>query len=261
LKDEVVKLARQHGIVTPYTAYLILEDEQRRGVPVAVRTMRELEQDVRARDAAKAVWDLTVAESKNEGLRGGDVAVANSTNFYRLKYSDNVQQSAQEFGLDKGGSFAVNGGGSGAAAGGTVAGEAVAGRGYRAGFEAAPALKPASTSPTDALSLGSTSNGSLAIRGDPAVATALAAEKPQGYRSNSNYAQQARVVRGRAFYQNGNTWTDSTAGGKPDLKKREVKFNSDEYFKLLSEHPDAAAWLALGNELDLVLDDTLVIVR
>ena len=42
LKDEVVRLARAHGIVTPYTAYLILEDEARRGVPVALRTMREM---------------------------------------------------------------------------------------------------------------------------------------------------------------------------------------------------------------------------
>ncbi|WP_428937058.1 VIT domain-containing protein [Fontivita pretiosa] len=30
LVDEVTQLARQHGIVTPYTAYLILEDERRR---------------------------------------------------------------------------------------------------------------------------------------------------------------------------------------------------------------------------------------
>ena len=62
----MVRLARQHGIVTPYTAYLILEDEARRGVPVAVRTMRELEGDVRAKDAAKSIYDATVAESKSE---------------------------------------------------------------------------------------------------------------------------------------------------------------------------------------------------
>src|SRR5689334_7392473 len=87
LKDEVVRLARAHGIVTPYTAYLILEDEARRGVPVAVRTMRELEQDVRAKDAAKAVYDMTVAESRSERLRGGDLAVANATNLGQLKQS------------------------------------------------------------------------------------------------------------------------------------------------------------------------------
>ena len=35
LKDKVVMLARKWGIVTPYTSYLILEDEESRGVPIA----------------------------------------------------------------------------------------------------------------------------------------------------------------------------------------------------------------------------------
>lgn len=257
LKDEVVRLARRHGIVTPYTAYLILEDEQRRGVPVAMRTMRELEQDVRAKDAAKAVYDMTVEESRSERLRGGEVAVANASNLNRLKYSRSLQDSEQQFALDKGGSFGVTGGGVGGGAGGASGGR------WASGPEGVPALKPASSEPADALSLGTTANGSLAIRdakSQAAQQTGLKAEVT-GYRSNTNYAQQARVVRGRAFYQNGEIWTDATASAKTDLKKREVKFNSDEYFALLSEHPDAAAWLALGNQVDIVLDDTLVSVR
>ena len=39
LKDEVVKLARKYGIVTPYTSYLIVEDEMSREVPLAQRSM------------------------------------------------------------------------------------------------------------------------------------------------------------------------------------------------------------------------------
>jgi Ca-activated chloride channel family protein len=250
LKDEVVKLARRHGIVTPYTAYLILEDERQRGVPVAMRTMRELDQDTLAKDAAKAVYDLTVQEAKKADLRGGDVAVANANNLNRLKYSENLQEAQQQFALDKGGSFGVNAGGAG---------------GYQGqNGPAAPALKPASSEPSDSLSLGTTSNGSLVIRdakSREAAGRGMAGADVTGYRASFNYAQQARVVRGRAFYQNGNVWTDATAAAKPELKKREVKFNSDEYFALLGEHPDAAAWLALGNEVDVVLGDTLVMVR
>jgi len=111
---------------------------------------------------------------------------------------------------------------------------------------------------TDSLSLAKTPNGSLTLRG------AKPASEPQqqlGYRASSNYAQQARVVKGRAFYQNGSTWTDAQAASKNDWKRRQVAFNSDEYFALLQEHPEAAAWLALGNEVDLVLGDTLVSVR
>lgn len=41
LKDEVTALAREHGIVTPYTAWLIADDEERRGVRPEFRTLRE----------------------------------------------------------------------------------------------------------------------------------------------------------------------------------------------------------------------------
>ena len=40
-----------------------------------------------------------------------------------------------------------------------------------------------------------------------------------------------------------------------------MKFNSDEYFALLKKFPDAAAWFSLGNEVDVVLGDELVMVR
>jgi Ca-activated chloride channel family protein len=263
LKEEVVRLARQNGIVTPYTAYLILEDEQRRGVPLATRTLREFEQDVRARDAAKAVYDGTVAESRGERFRSGDVAVANADNLYRMKYSENVQQSAQEFGLKKGGSFDVERGtavaGGGIGRGGGAGGPATGVDASSAA--AAPALRPAATKPEDPLVLSRSSNGSLTLGGMAGKSVSGKEAEALGYRSSTNYTQQARVVRGRAFYQNGNTWTDAAAATRTDLKKREVKFNSDEYFALMQEHPEAAAWLALGNEVDLVLGDVLVVVR
>ena len=39
LRDEVTELARKYSIVTPYTAYLILEDESQRRVPTAMRSL------------------------------------------------------------------------------------------------------------------------------------------------------------------------------------------------------------------------------
>ena len=41
LRDEITDLARQYGIVTPYTAYLIMEDEAARGIPVRAQTLRD----------------------------------------------------------------------------------------------------------------------------------------------------------------------------------------------------------------------------
>jgi Ca-activated chloride channel family protein len=39
LKEEVTALARKYGVVTPYTAYLILEDERRQNVVTATRSL------------------------------------------------------------------------------------------------------------------------------------------------------------------------------------------------------------------------------
>ncbi len=251
LKEEVVRLARQHGIVTPYTAYLILEDEQRRGVPVAVRTFRELEADPRARYAAKAVWDNTVAESKDEGRRGGDMAVANAENIAGLKRSDNLQQGQQTYALDKGGSFNVTGG-------------ATANGGVTLGGAASTPAAPAATRPGESLSLAVTGNGSLALR-EPGKADGAAQAGGEGqnygYRASSNYANQSRIVRGRAFYQNGTIWTDNNASTQKDLKRKEIKFNSDDYYALITSNPDAAAWLSLGSEVDVVIGDTLYVIR
>jgi Ca-activated chloride channel family protein len=47
LRDEVTELARKYGIVTPYTAYLIMEDETRRDVPMPMRTMQDFGKDRR----------------------------------------------------------------------------------------------------------------------------------------------------------------------------------------------------------------------
>src|SRR6266849_2302439 len=45
LKDEVTELARKYSIVTPYTAYLIMEDEGRRNVPTSMRSLQEFDRD------------------------------------------------------------------------------------------------------------------------------------------------------------------------------------------------------------------------
>ena len=41
------------------------------------------------------------------------------------------------------------------------------------------------------------------------------------------------------------------------VKREHVQFNSEEYFNLLTKHPEAAPWLALGQNVVLTLDDTV----
>jgi Ca-activated chloride channel homolog len=86
LKEEATELARKYGIVTPYTAYLIQEDEVRRNVPLARQTLQRSE----------ATLQLGLgggAESRERYQRGikdkdGDRAVASSRSFYALKSAD-----------------------------------------------------------------------------------------------------------------------------------------------------------------------------
>lgn len=71
LKDEVVKLARAFGVVTPYTSYLIVEDETRRDVPVAMQTFREIARDERRQAGARASYGgMAEAEAGDTAVRG-----------------------------------------------------------------------------------------------------------------------------------------------------------------------------------------------
>lgn len=69
LKDEVIRLSRDFGIVTPYTAYLVLEDEARRSVPVNLRSYQEMEKDQDAMDSARSRMDSVRKEAASEASR------------------------------------------------------------------------------------------------------------------------------------------------------------------------------------------------
>jgi Ca-activated chloride channel family protein len=85
LKDEVAELARKYGIVTPYTAYLIQEDEVRRNVPLGMQTLR------RTRELEQAGLDAAGGADRFHRLqvqKAGDGAVASSRSFYALKSAE-----------------------------------------------------------------------------------------------------------------------------------------------------------------------------
>src|SRR5499427_3337810 len=184
LRDETTELARKYGIVTPYTAYLIVEDEDRRRVPMADRSMQTMSTDASTRGEVAKAW--TGFKEKKDGEDG----VANARS-----------QNAFKFALQAPASIA--------------SGSSESLRGFAA---AAPA-------------------------GTPAAARL------------SEYTQQSRFVNGRAFFQNGNQWIDSNAQNAG--KRQRIQFNSDEYFNLLTKHPEAGPWLALGQNVLLKLDDTV----
>lgn len=81
-RDEVTALARKYGIVTPYTAYLIVEDEKNRNVPVAQRSLQNLDKD---ESAVQQGRDLYHNFTRNVT---GEAAVANSQYNSNFKVAD-----------------------------------------------------------------------------------------------------------------------------------------------------------------------------
>ena len=89
LRDEVTDLARKYGIVTPYTAYLIVEDERQRGVPESRRSMLQLERDPGARGQAAQFYD----DFKRE--QAGDSAVAGARAAFSFKLAESAADAVK----------------------------------------------------------------------------------------------------------------------------------------------------------------------
>ena len=71
VRDEAATLARRYGIVTPYTSWLILEDEGRRNVAATDRTLQALEADREARAQAGRMY-AAARESESGAAAVGD---------------------------------------------------------------------------------------------------------------------------------------------------------------------------------------------
>ena len=200
LKDEVTSLARQYGIVTPYTAYLIVEDEARRDVPPPLRSLPALERDREAVNEVGASW--------------------------------------HQFKFDHAGEAAVA--------------DARGGRALSAA--AAPAVATADSTAAFSRRYGLASSAGRLAPGTPATT----APAPSGAQRAVQYAQQARFVAGKSFFQNGDVWVDALVQKTPaKAKPVRLLFASAEYFAFAQAHPKAAAWLALGRQVHFVLDKTV----
>lgn len=189
LREEVTELARKYGIVTPYTAYLIVEDESKRNVPVAQRSMQSFDGDGDARREASRAWnDMNLAQA-------GAGAVGGARGTGSLRMADKAASPGAPAQAEAYAGFSI------------AAGDSAAGR------QAAERL--------------------------------------------SQYTQQSRFIRGRNFFQNGAQWIDSEVQQRPNARRVQVKFNSDEFFALVKKHPDAAAWLSVGRNVQIAFADAV----
>ncbi len=71
------------------------------------------------------------------------------------------------------------------------------------------------------------------------------------------YTQKSRYLAGRAFYLNGNQWVDSNVSRQNGANEVKLKFGSPEYFDFSAKHPEARAYLSLGQNVRLLLANTV----
>lgn len=202
LRDEVTELARRYNIVTPYTAYLIVEDEDRRGVPLRMQSLPQLREDRPARREAAANWgDFT-------RQKDGDKSVAGARSGYELKNA------------------------------------------------AAPAAAMDAANVEASRALGF--SGSLARGGAGGVPALTMRPAEESKTRLAQYAQQGQFIAGKNFFQNtSNQWVDSAAQTLQNAKRQRIQFNSTAYFAFATGERRALPYLALGQNVQFVLDDTL----
>ncbi|MBM4023063.1 MAG: VWA domain-containing protein [Planctomycetes bacterium] len=88
VRDEAATLARRFGIVTPYTSWLILEDEGRRKVATADRTLQAFEADPEARRHAGRMYEQARASVS------GATAVGDAQAYDVLERADKLAAAA-----------------------------------------------------------------------------------------------------------------------------------------------------------------------
>ncbi|MGA2749409.1 MAG: VIT domain-containing protein [Verrucomicrobiota bacterium] len=193
LRDEVTGLARQYGIVTPYTAYLIMEDENRRNVPLAMQSLPQMSTDHAVQTLAAANWGAFKDE------RGGEKALAGARYGNTLKFANAPAPAAVDSGAEANRALGLS-----------------------------AVVAPAGPSPA------SDSNVRLA-----------------------QYTQQTKFVNGRNFFQNGQQWVDAGVQNVSQARRVRIQFSSPDYFALAAREPGALPWLALGQNVQFVLNGTV----
>jgi Ca-activated chloride channel family protein len=180
LKEEIIMLARMHGIITPYTSMLILEDEDER--------------------TARNELDAEYQTLGNIAKRSEEIEDKSTEEYYKLKE-------------DSG-------------AGGVQASEEVQ-------------------------QLNKADNSMHTKEG----ITRLNFKDRDG--TYQSMEAQIKNVQGRAFYNSGDNWIDSNLQLTSDLPVERIQFASKKYFELLKNNSEAAQILALGRNIQFVMNNRI----
>lgn len=95
LKDEVIRLAKKHGIITPYTSYLILEDEME---SIGMRRLEERNAVFSNRTRNTSGFSMSDQKANYDQSQGqsGAPSIEASEEIQEMGYSDNVAKSRKK---------------------------------------------------------------------------------------------------------------------------------------------------------------------
>jgi len=218
--DEIIRLSKEYGIITPYTSYLA-DDRQdtvtrvlSSAAPGSVRY--EVDKDAVLRLGVEAKRELNELRQRDEKESVGAEATGRALNSQGYQNANRAPAQTQGgFGGQAGGRFG----------GGMMGGMGGGGRG---GYS---------------LDYGRADNsfrfGANGPAGQPT------ADKP-AYQQAQN-AARVQAVAGRVFYRRNNVWFDNNyPSGQKVIK---VQALSDAHFQLLAARPELSKYAAVGDEV------------
>ncbi|MEI6807842.1 MAG: VIT domain-containing protein [bacterium] len=237
LKDEVIRLGKEHGIMTPYTSYLVLESDDAYRQNGIDRLKNEGTGYAAKKPAPPASgWTWTEKTERGSAMdgrssRGGSDLAAAAPAVQAVTPAESAPMPV----------FARN-------------------------FAEESALSGSSSHVGGRKEMSRASETELKRQfegqaGKDAVKLSKAIEDYKKADSvNDDIAPMVKQVGRKIFYLANGVWTDRDY--KTGMKTVTVKYGSDEYFKLVSDKPELKKFLALGQKVIVCIDDkTAVIVE
>jgi len=226
LKDEVIRLSKEFGIMTPYTSYLVLEDDKAYAQHGIGRAGKMGAGGAGGGSEVPAISPL--ADKKPAERESGFLEVRRKRDVASSVVPMFEADRASEMSLDMP-----------AAPGGAESAERVKTRVFK-GMDVGDSA------------LMKEESGSRAVAMSKAI---------QEYKRQDNAADDIAAVKHvgkKVFTLLDGRWVDSAF--KKEMKVTTVKFGSDEYFKILGDKPALKDFLALGIKVTVVLEDGTALV-
>ena len=223
LKDEVIRLAKKYGIVTPYTSYLVTEPEADTRGGVRRRAQN------RPGNVGEEVITIT-GEAPLVDVRSTDEPAKISKELFQAlpkgrKFSDLIAVAPVE--KDKDSKIMIDG-----------------------------------ASSSENVSNFDAETGQMIKKGSSGK-DAVDISKKLGQIKEANKMERKegasiRKIGEKTFVLLKGIWIDNEF--QKGMKVKEIKFGSEEYFGLLQKHRSMARWLSLGDAVVIVWDNTALVI-